>query len=90
MYGLHLYDSGPQAALMRQQYKPEKVYKSIGLKVRKLRESREWTLEDMEGHGELSWQQLQKIESGRNITIRTLIRLSNTFGVHPTHLLEDI
>jgi hypothetical protein len=67
----------------------EKVYRAIGLKVRALREQRGWTLEETEEHGWPSWQQLQKIEAGRNITIRTLVNLSNLFGVHPSVLLIE-
>ncbi len=69
---------------------PGKAYRAIGLKIRSLRESKGWTLEDAEEQGEISWQQLQKIESGRNITVRTIINLANLFGVHPAVLLEDV
>lgn len=74
----------------KRQYKPEKAYKAIGLKIRELRDTKGWTLEDMEGESDVSWQQLQKIESGRNITVRTIVRLANAFGVHPSELLADI
>lgn len=74
----------------KRRYNQNKAYKSIGLKVRSLREAKGWTLEDTEERGGLSWQQLQKIESGRNITVRTVINLANLFGVHPTVLLEDV
>jgi len=71
--------------------KPEKVYKAIGLKVRALREARGWTLEETEEHGWHEWTQLQKIEAGRRgITVRTLINLSNLFGVHPSVFFQDI
>lgn len=74
----------------KRRYDAKKAYKAIGLKVRNLREKRRWTLEDCEEHGGISWQQLQKIESGRNITIRTVIGLANLFNVHPAELLEDV
>lgn len=74
----------------RRRHEPIKAYKAIGLKIRALREARKWTLEDTEEHGWHSWQQLQKIESGRNITVRTLINLANLFGVHPSEILEGI
>lgn len=75
---------------MAKRYQPEKAYKQIGLKVRRLREGRGWTLERAEEVGGIDWSQLQKIESGRNITVRMLIRLANMFGVHPSVLFEDI
>lgn len=74
----------------KRRYDPNKAQRAIGLKVRLLRESKDWTLEETEEHGWHSWQQLQKIESGRNITIRTIIRLANLFGVHPSELLDSI
>lgn len=69
---------------------PSKAYRAIGLKIRALRNERGWTLEHTEEMSAVSWQQLQKIESGRNITVRTIVRLANAFGVHPTVLLQDI
>lgn len=74
----------------KRKYEPRKAYKAIGLKVRALREARGWTLEATEEHGWHSWQQLQKIESGRNIQVDTIIKLANLYGVHPAVLLEDI
>jgi transcriptional regulator with XRE-family HTH domain len=70
--------------------KEEKAYRAIGLKIRQLREAKGWTLERAEGEGGITWQQLQKIESGRNITIRTLIRLADMLRVHPSELLSDL
>lgn len=75
---------------MRHPYKPDRAYKAIGLKIRALREERGWTLEDLEERSDISWQQLQKIESGRNITVRTIVRISNALGVHPKVLFEDL
>lgn len=73
---------------MAKRYDAKVVYNEIGLKVRRLREARGWTLEDGEEHGSLSWQHLQKIESGRNITIKTLVHLANLYGVSPAELLD--
>lgn len=74
---------------MAKRYQPERVFKAIGLKIRSIRERKGLTLEEAEGEG-LSWQQLQKIESGRNITIRTLVRIANLFGMHPSEILEGV
>lgn len=74
----------------KRKFQPAKVCKKIGLKVRQLRNARRWTLEEAEGRGTISWQQLQKIESGRNVTVKTLVALANLFGVHPAELLEDV
>lgn len=72
----------------KRRLEPNKVYKAIGLKIRSIRESRGWTLEDCEEHGNISWQQLQKIESGRNVTVRTLINLANLFEIKLVDLVD--
>lgn len=69
---------------------PKKASKAIGSKIRALRHARKWTLEATEEHGWPSWPHLQRIESGKNITVHTLIRVANLFGVHPSTLLEDL
>lgn len=76
--------------MAKRRYQSEKVYRAVGLKIRELRERREWILEDMDGEEGFSWQQIQKIESGANITLRTIVRLANIFGVHPAELLSDL
>lgn len=81
---------GVSLAMAKRQYSPRKASKALGLKVRALRAERGWTLEDAESHGWASWTHLQKVESGKNITFHTLIRLANLFGIHPSKLLETI
>jgi DUF971 family protein len=44
----------------------------VGARLRSLRMEKNWTLEDTEDHGWHDWKYLQKIESGRNITLATL------------------
>lgn len=76
--------------MAKKQYSPKKASKAIGLKVRQLRQARGWTLEDAESAGWVSWTHLQRIESGKNMRLDTLIRLANLFGVHPAEILKDI
>lgn len=76
--------------MAKRQYDVKKSSKAIGLKIRALRIERGWTLEQTEEHGFKSWTHLQRIESGKNITIRTLINVANLFGVHPSELLKEI
>jgi transcriptional regulator with XRE-family HTH domain len=76
--------------MAKRRYDSNKAKRSLGLKIRSLREERGWTLESCEEHGPINWRQLQRIESGHNVTLKTLIVLANLFGVHPTVLLEDI
>lgn len=67
-----------------------KVSKAVGLRIRAMRTARGWTLEDTEEHGWKSWTHLQRIESGKNITLETLVKLANLFGVHPSELFYDM
>jgi transcriptional regulator with XRE-family HTH domain len=76
--------------MSKRKFIPKKAYKAIGLKVRALRNARNWTLEETEAHGWQSWQHLQTIEAGKNITVQTIINLANLFGVHPSELFKDV
>lgn len=70
--------------------KEDKLFlKKFGLKIRQLRESKGWTLEETEEHGWPSWRHLQRIESGnKNITILTLIRLQKLFKISIKDLFD--
>jgi transcriptional regulator with XRE-family HTH domain len=68
----------------------KKFSKSLGLRIRALRNKRGWTLEETESHGWTNWRHLQSIEAGKNITIATLVNLANLFNLTPSELLKDI
>jgi transcriptional regulator with XRE-family HTH domain len=52
--------------------------KALGLRLRRLREEHEWTLEQTAERCDLDLKHLQKIEAGSlNVTLVTLVRLSN-------------
>ena len=67
--------------------KCKKFIKDIGLRVRALRLEKGWTLEQTEDRGWESWRQLQKIESGRNMTLATLWKVAKFYGVTPAEIL---
>lgn len=67
--------------------KCKKFIKGVGLRARALRLEKGWTLEETEEYGWESWRQLQKIESGRNITLATLWRVAKFYGVAPAEIL---
>lgn len=69
---------------------PKKFAKAVGLKIRQMRNDRGWTLEQCEEHAPINWRHLQAIESGRPITLTTLVNVANLFGVHPGELLENV
>ena len=54
----------------------------FGQTVKKLRKSKDWTLESMEERGWRSWRHWQSIEAGKkNITIATILRISKVLKV---------
>lgn len=62
--------------------KEEKTFLlKFGLKLRRIRKERDWTLEQTEEMGWPSWRHLQQIESGKNITLITLKRISNLYNI---------
>lgn len=67
--------------------KCKKFIKDVGLRVRALRAAKGWTLEEAEEYGWESWRQLQKIESGRNMTLATLWKVAKFYGVDPAEIL---
>lgn len=73
---------------MKVDAKCKKFIKDVGLRVRALRSEKGWTLEETEEYGWESWRQLQKIESGRNITLATLWRVAQFYRVDPVDILK--
>jgi len=68
----------------------KKYLKKLGARIRTLRTEKNWTLEDVEEHGWSNWQHLQKIESGKNITVITLRRVAQLYKLSLSELLEDV
>jgi len=67
----------------------KKFLKALGLKLREIRLKKGWTLEETEEHGWTSWRHLQKIESGKNITVLTLKRLCEMYDIEPNTLFKE-
>lgn len=62
--------------------KEDKTFlKNLGQRLREIRNDRGWTLEDTEEHGWSSWKHLQRIESGKNVTVITLQKLSRLYNL---------
>lgn len=66
----------------------KRFLKRLGLHLRDLREKKGWTLEECEEHGWTSWRHLQRIESGKNVTIISLVRVADLYGVSLAKLLS--
>lgn len=67
----------------------QKFLKGLGLKLRSIRKSRGWTLEYTEELGWPNWRHLQKIESGKNVTIITLKRLAQLYKITMNDIMKD-
>lgn len=76
--------------MARRKYDPKRVAKDLGLRVRKLRNDKGWTLEECEEHGWPNWRHLQAVEAGKPVTMVTLINLANMFGLSLSELLEGV
>jgi transcriptional regulator with XRE-family HTH domain len=75
---------------MAQNKAEDKIVRSLGAKLRQIRERKGWTLEETEEHGWTSWRHLQRIESGKNVTLTTLYRLTRLYGISLEYLFKDI
>jgi transcriptional regulator with XRE-family HTH domain len=64
-------------------------FRALGIRIKKLRKTHGYTQEDMIGFG-FSARHWQQIEAGRPITIRTLLRISETFGVKAEQLITGL
>ena len=62
--------------------------RQLGSLFRELRLKKGWTLEQTEEHGWHDWKYLQKIENGRNITVLTLLKLCELYGVKSDRILK--
>jgi transcriptional regulator with XRE-family HTH domain len=68
----------------------KKYLKRLGLRLREIRNQKGWTLEETEEHGWQSWRHLQKIESGKNITVETLFRLSKLYKMEAWEIIKGV
>ena len=64
-------------------------FRALGQRVKKIRVSRGCTQEDMIGFG-FSARHWQQIEAGRPITVTTLLRICDTFGVRASQLVDEL
>jgi transcriptional regulator with XRE-family HTH domain len=64
-------------------------FRALGERVKRLRKTKGFTQEDMIGFG-FSARHWQQIEAGRPITIKTLLRICDTFGVRAGKLIDGL
>jgi len=68
----------------------QKFLKRLGQKIKSIRAKKGWTLEESEEHGWGNWQHLQKIESGKNITIVTLRKVAQLYKISLSDLMSGV
>jgi transcriptional regulator with XRE-family HTH domain len=64
-------------------------FRALGARIKGLRKSRRYTQEDMISLG-FSARHWQQIEAGRPITLKTLLRVCDTFDVKAAELLRGL
>jgi transcriptional regulator with XRE-family HTH domain len=69
--------------------RPEKVIEGVGKKVAEIRRSLGWTQQQAAERLRMPLKNLQRVEAGMNLTLRTLVRIANGFGVRARSLLDE-
>lgn len=67
----------------------QQFFRALGIRIKKLRKGQGYTQEDMIGYG-FSARHWQQVEAGRPITIRTLLRICETFRVKAADLIDGL
>lgn len=75
---------------MAKSNKEELFLINLGKRLREIRESRSWTLEDTEEHGWTSWRHLQRVETGKNVTVLTIQRLAKLYKVPVSEIFKGL
>ncbi|MDY0029778.1 MAG: helix-turn-helix transcriptional regulator [Pseudobdellovibrionaceae bacterium] len=67
------------------------VYARLATKIRKLRNDRQWSQEELADRTDLHRTYISHIEGGkRQISVETLCRIAKGFGITPSELMEEI
>jgi hypothetical protein len=80
-----------QCSTVKRRHPPhyQRFYRELGSRIKQLRKKQGYTQEDMIsfGFGLRHWQQ---IEAGHPINISTLLRISETFGLHAWQIIRGL
>jgi transcriptional regulator with XRE-family HTH domain len=66
----------------------EEVIENLGRRIAEIRDELGWTQQQAAEFLRMPTKNLQKIEKGSNLTIRSLVRLASCFGVPARSLLD--
>jgi transcriptional regulator with XRE-family HTH domain len=68
---------------------PDRVIADVGRRVAEVRRELGWTQQEAAEHLRMPLKNLQRIEAGMNLTIRTLTRVARGLGVRTRELLDE-
>ena len=68
--------------------RPEQIISNVGRRIAEIREELGWTQQEAAENLKMPVNNLQRMEMGMNLTIRTMVRLAKGLGV-PTRALLD-
>lgn len=67
----------------------DKFLIDLGIRIRRLREQREFSQQDLADYCEIPKIQIQRIELAKvNTTVKTLVKIANALGIEPKELLD--
>lgn len=100
MFGLGRLANGPKMATESPRELPSTNHrtsdrflaekKALGARLRALRKARDWTLDKAAEHTGADWRHIQMVEAGQtNVTLLTLVRLAEGFGVPLSAFFTD-
>ncbi|MGH8506981.1 MAG: helix-turn-helix domain-containing protein [Terriglobales bacterium] len=65
--------------------------RTLGRRIRELRQQRGWTIEQLAEHASLDWTYVGQVERGRrNLSLHSLLALARGLGVAIADLVRDI
>ena len=67
----------------------EKIFREFGNRIQELRKTRGWTQEDMADKG-FSYRFYQRIEAGKPIHFKTVLKIASVFDLSLKDLFKDL
>lgn len=68
---------------------PDRIIADVGRRVAEVRHELGWTQQEAAEHLRMPLKNLQRIEAGMNLTIRTLTRVARGFGIRTRELFDE-
>lgn len=65
------------------------VVEAVGLRIAEIRRAHGWTQQEAADHLGMEVQSLQRIERGTNLTLRSMVKIAERYGVSVRSLLDD-